>query len=264
MSADTPLTDGARLHKRPSEADLRVFRAALAPWRALTTPRFYGLEHIPTDGPVLLVGNHTIFGLLDLPLMVDEIHSVRGRFTRGLAEHLHLAIPGWRSLVIRAGAVRGTPENCRALLAAGEAVLVYPGGGREVSKRKGEKYRLIWKERTGFARMAIEAGCPIVPFAAVGAEECFDILVDADHPVFTPARAVLERLGFNWGLAPPIVRGFGLTPFPRPQQLSFSFGPPIDTLRWSGRADDDAALCALRDEVRSAVEEHLRFLQSQR
>jgi hypothetical protein len=36
-------------------------------------------------------------------------------------------------------------------------VLVYPGGGREVAKRKGEKYQLLWKERVGFARLAIEA-----------------------------------------------------------------------------------------------------------
>lgn len=82
------LTDGARLRQRPSAVDLRVFRAALAPWRALTTPHFSGLENIPGEGPVLLVGNHTLFGVLDMPLMLDEIHRSRGRFVRGLAEHV--------------------------------------------------------------------------------------------------------------------------------------------------------------------------------
>ncbi|MDQ2721815.1 MAG: acyltransferase, partial [Actinomycetota bacterium] len=100
---------------------------------------------------------------------------------------------------------------------------------------KDEKYRLIWKQRTGFARMAIEAGCPIVPFGAVGAEECFDILLDADHPVFAPARAVVGRLGGNWDLVWPVVRGFGPTPLPRPQQFYFGFGASISTDRWAGR-----------------------------
>jgi len=257
------LTDGARLRQRPSAVDLRVFRAALAPWRALTTPRFSGLENIPGEGPVLLVGNHTLFGVLDMPLMLDEIHRSRGRFVRGLAEHVHLAVPGWRDVLMRAGAVRGTRDNCRELLAAGEAVLVYPGGGREVAKRKDEKYRLIWKQRTGFARMAIEAGCPIVPFGAVGAEECFDILLDADHPVFAPARAVVGRLGGNWDLVWPVVRGFGPTPLPRPQQFYFGFGASISTDRWAGPVTD-AALRALRDEVRSGVEQQVATLQVER
>jgi 1-acyl-sn-glycerol-3-phosphate acyltransferase len=48
----------------------------------------------------------------------------------------------------------------------GRSILVFPGGGREVTKRRGEKYRLIWGERMGFARMAIECGYPIVPVAS--------------------------------------------------------------------------------------------------
>ena len=257
------LSDGARLQRRPSAVDGRVFHAALAPWRALSTPCFDGLENIPAQGPVLLVGNHTLFGVLDMPLMLDEIHRTRGRFVRGLADNAHLAVPGWRDLLLRAGAVRGTRENCRELLAAGEAVLVYPGGGREVAKRKGEKYRLIWKQRMGFARMAIEAGCPVVPFGAVGAEECFDILLDADHPAFTPLRAVVRRLGGNWDLVWPVVRGLGPTPLPRPQPLYFGFGAPISTQRWARQATD-AALRAVRDEAHAGVEEQIRLLQTKR
>jgi 1-acyl-sn-glycerol-3-phosphate acyltransferase len=166
-----------------------LIAAALAPWRALTDPRFYGLDRIRADGAVLLVGNHTVFGMLDMPLMLGEIYRVTGRFVRGMADHAHFAVPGWRDVLVRQGGVRGTRENCRALLGASEAVLVYPGGGREVAKRKGEKYQLLWKERVGFARLAIEAGCPIVPFGAVGAEESYDILLDADSPLLAPNRA---------------------------------------------------------------------------
>lgn len=212
----------------------------------------------------MLVGNHSMFGLLDLPLMADQIRRDRGRFVRGLADHAHFAVPAWRDLLLRCGAVRGTRENCRALLSAGEAVLVYPGGGREVAKRKGEAHRLIWKQRMGFARMAIEAGCPIVPFGAVGADDSYDILIDADSPVLAPVRGVVERLGGRWELAWPLARGIGLTPLPRPERFYFAFGEPLDTTPWAGRHGEPSALRAVRDRVRKAVESRIAFLLAER
>jgi 1-acyl-sn-glycerol-3-phosphate acyltransferase len=254
------LSDGATLGYQPSATDLKIAEAALAGWRAYTSPHYTGLDNIPSEGALLLAGNHTTLGVLDAPLMVLDIHRERGRWVRGLAETAHYRVPGVGELLRRVGAVRGSRTNCRALLANGEAVLVYPGGGREVAKRKGEKYQLIWKERLGFARMAIEAGCPIVPFAAVGAEESFDIVLDADHPLLTPARVLVEKLGGRWELAVPFVRGIGPTLIPRPQNYSFSFGAPVDTTRWRGQHDDDAACHQLREEVRVSVEGQLADL----
>jgi 1-acyl-sn-glycerol-3-phosphate acyltransferase len=150
------------------------------------------------------------------------------------------------------------------LLAAGEAVLVYPGGGREVAKRKGEAYHLIWKQRVGFARMAIEAGCPIVPFGAVGAEDSYDILIDADSLILAPVRDVVERIGGRWELVWPIARGIGLTPLPRPERFYFGFGEPIRTTAWAGRQDDPRALRAVRDRTRRSVEARLAFLEELR
>lgn len=258
------LSDGARVSHTPGPRDVEVLRAALAPWRAWTRPRYVGLENVPREGAVLLVGNHTLFGLLDLPLMVEEIHRERGRWARGLAEHTHFLVPGWRDLLMRAGAVRGTRANCRALLAAGEAVLVYPGGGREVAKRKGEKYQLIWKQRLGFARMAVEAGCPIVPFASIGVEDAFDIVVDADHPLLRPVRAAYEALGGNWDIVPPLARGLGPTPLPRREQIRFAFGDPIDTTQWGGLHESERALRTVRDRTRDAVEDLLDTLLRER
>jgi 1-acyl-sn-glycerol-3-phosphate acyltransferase len=258
------LSDGVAVRWRPPAAELEALSALLAPWRALTDPVFFGLEHVPRNGPVVLVGNHSIFGLLDLPLMVDGIRRERERFVRGLAEHAHFAVPAWREMLVRFGAVRGTRDNCRALLAAGEAVLVYPGGGREVAKRKGEAYQLIWKQRLGFARMAIEASCPIVPFGAVGAEDSYNILIDADSPILAPVRSVVKRLGGRWELAWPIARGVGLTPLPRPERFYFAFGEPIQTTRWAGRHGDQRALRAVRDRTRNGVQDRLAFLHEQR
>ena len=46
---------------------------------------------------------------------------------------------GWRDFLAGFGAVDGTRENCAALMREGESILVYPGGAREVFKRKSEK-----------------------------------------------------------------------------------------------------------------------------
>jgi 1-acyl-sn-glycerol-3-phosphate acyltransferase len=239
-------------------------RAALKPWELLTDPVFHGIDRIPKSGPCVVVGNHTIFGLLDLPLIVMHLQRERGIELRGLAEKAHYKVPVWRDFLTRFGAVDGNRDNARALLEQGEHVLVLPGGGREVAKRKGERYQLIWKQRLGFARLAIEARCPIVPFGAVGGEESYDILVDADSTVMKPVRAAFDKLGGRSELMFPIARGFAGTPLPKPQRYYFAFGDPIDTERYDGRHDDDRAARGLRDRTRRAVEDRIDFLLAER
>jgi 1-acyl-sn-glycerol-3-phosphate acyltransferase len=242
-------------------AAVAAARALLAPWRWLTAPRFYGLENVPADRPVLLVGNHTLMGVLDVPLMLLGLLEHRGVRARPLGDHIHFAIPGWRDLLRLFGTVEGTPENCRALMAAEESIVVFPGGGREVFKRKGEKYRLVWGNRLGFVRLAVEHGYPIVPFAAVGAEECYDILLDAGDVLrVAPWLARLPRIDE----LPPLVRGIGLSAIPRPERFYFAFGRAIETTSLAGRAGDERLCVALRDEVAAAIETGLAFLLGER
>jgi hypothetical protein len=51
--------------------------------------------------------------------------------------------------------VRGTRDNVRALMRDHQTILTFPGGSREVNKRRGQQYNLLWRERIGFARLAI-------------------------------------------------------------------------------------------------------------
>ena len=233
----------------------------LAPLTVVTRPMLYGLENVP-EGGALFVGNHTIYGFLDLPFMMAELWKQKGVTVRGLGEHGHYSLPVWRDMLELGGMVRGTRDNVRELMRRGENVLVFPGGAREVNKRRGEKYKLIWRERLGFARLAIEHSYPVVPFAAVGAEEMLDIVVDETNPAYARFAAAMKRVA---GLpVPPIVRGIGPTPIPRPQRLYFWFGEPIRTRRWSGLEEDVKAQRAVRDEVKAAVESGIEFLQEQR
>lgn len=245
----------------PAPAQMDRLAGVIAPLARVTAPEVVGIDRLPDRG-ALFVGNHTTFGLLDVPFMVAELWTRRGIVLRGLGEHAHYSIPVWRDLLEMGGMVRGTRENVGALMGAGENVLVFPGGSGEVFKRRDQRYQLLWKERLGFAHLAIEFGYPVVPFAAVGAEEMYDVVADDSTPGFRQVSALMKRLV---GIPlPPLPRGVGPTLLPRPERLYFGFGEPIDTTRFGGRADDDDAARALRDEVRAAVESGIDELQALR
>jgi len=238
---------------KPSTTSLAVVLEVLEPWRKLTQPTFIGLERIPAERPLLFVGNHTLFGLLDVPLMIGELWKQKGIYLRGLGDHVHFKVPVWGELLRRFGAVDGTRENCAALMRAGETVLVFPGGAREVAKRKNEHYQLIWKDRLGFARMALRHGCTIVPFAAVGADDAYDIIVDGNEIMQSPIGTLVKKLGIKRDdFILPIARGFAGTPLPKPQRFYFEFAEPIPTSGYPG--DDDTSARTVRDATRAAIE----------
>lgn len=244
---------------RPTALEIAAARVLFEPWRILTSPLFYGVDRVPRDRPFLLVGNHTLMGVLDVPLMLLGLHERSGLIVRSLGDHLHFQVPLWRDLLSRFGTVEGTRENCEALMRAGEPILVFPGGAREVFKHKGEQYHLIWKNRIGFAALAIAHGYPIVPFAAVGAEECYDILVDSDELRRTPLGPALEWLTPRADELPPVVTGLG--PLPRPQRFYFRFEAPIETTPWRGQGANQEACLELRTEVARAIEHGIAALR---
>jgi 1-acyl-sn-glycerol-3-phosphate acyltransferase len=232
--------------------DLARALRLLEPWRRLASPVFVGMERVPAARrPLLFVGNHTLLGLLDVPLLFAEVYQKTGIFLRGLGDHAHFKIPVWRDFLTKMGVVDGTRENCDRLMREGEAILVFPGGGREVAKRKGEKYRLIWKERLGFARLALRHGCTVVPFAAVGVEDALDVVIDYDDWLESPLGPLLKKLKLRPEVVMPVVKGIGPTPLPRPERLYFWFGEAVAV----EKADEtDEAARGLRDRVKAAVE----------
>jgi len=252
--------DPTGIPELPSGQMIDRLVSLLAPYRRVTQPKFYGIANLPDDGS-LLVGNHTIYAFLDLPFMMAEVWKHRRIAIRALGEDAHYAVPVWRDLLGAFGMVRGTRDNVRALMRDDQTILVFPGGSREVFKRRGQQYQLLWGERTGFARLAIEQGYPIVPCAAVGADDMFDVIVDQRTPLYGQLALAYEKvMGFP---TPPVVRGVGLTGIPRPERLYFWFGEPIDTTGFAGRNDDTPAR-AVRDEVKQSVMAGIQFLHDER
>ena len=129
--------------------------------------RFYheheiiGMGHIPQKGGALLVVNHSL-ATYDIALLMAAIYEKTGRISRPLADNLFFKIPYLSKAVDALGGVRGTRNNAKSLLEAGELVSVAPGGMREALRSSDEKYQLIWKKRKGFVRLAIEMQVPII------------------------------------------------------------------------------------------------------
>ena len=235
------------------------FRVGNALLRWYFAPEYLHLERADAARPTLFVGNHSLYGVLDVLLFADGLYRERGICLRSLADRNHFRIPAWRDFVVLTGAVLGTRRNCAELMRRGEHILVFPGGAREVFKHRGEAYRLIWKERYGFVQLAIEHGYPITPYATVGAEEAFDVLLDSRHYMATPLGRYLRRSGLaerhlrGGEEFPPLVRGLGPTVIPRPEKLYFSIGRPIETTAYRGRARDPKVLREVRERVRRSL-----------
>jgi 1-acyl-sn-glycerol-3-phosphate acyltransferase len=132
-----------------------------------------GLQNIPEDGPVLLVGNHSGGNLtpdtLVFTLAFSTYFGVERRFHQ-LAHNLVLSMPGLGWLR-KYGTVAATPRNAERALEVGSALLVYPGGDYEVHRPSWESATVDFGGRRGFIRLAKEKGVPIVPVVSVGGQE---------------------------------------------------------------------------------------------
>lgn len=169
-------------------------------------PLVAGLENVPRDRPVIFVAKHPrAFLYLEtmlLGLIVFWARRDRPLFRpmeqRGTSIH-RAPLLGW--IRRNVNSVEATEEAGLATLAAGESLLVFPGGGRELY---GPPDRIDWTGRRGFARIAARGRAPVVPVAIAGA--------DRQHP---------------WRLPLGRRRSLWLPPFPLPVRLDFAFGPPM-------------------------------------
>lgn len=235
-----------------------------AAWQWLVDPVFWGHEHVNPAQPSLWVGNHSLLAFADGSLMMRELFVRHNIVLRSLALHDHFKVPVWGRFLVMNGAVDGTRENCTAMMQAKEQILVYPGGGGEVMKRQGEQHQLRWKNRTGFARMAIENNYPIQPFATVGADDCWDILYDNNQWRETRiGRWLLEHSHVKAEELPPLIKGLGPTLLPKPQRMYFRFFPAIYPDEFKHLPIEAGAL-ALRQKVESIVQNGINELLAYR
>ncbi len=132
-----------------------------------------GMHHIPEQGPVLLVGNHSGGNVpadtFAFTLAFSAYFGAERPFYQ-LAHNLVLAWPGL-GLLRRYGTIAASHANAAEALDAGGAVLVYPGGDYETHRPSWQSADLDFDGRTGFIELALERGLPIVPVVSIGGQE---------------------------------------------------------------------------------------------
>ena len=142
-----------------------------------------GLERVPDVGPVLLVGNHSGGNVPPDTFLLTLAFISRFGAERPfyqLAHDLVMASPV-APLLRRYGTVPASRANARAALAAGAAVLVYPGGDYETHRPTWDSGSVDFDHREGFLRLAHELDVPIVPVVSIGGQETALFLTRGEH-----------------------------------------------------------------------------------
>lgn len=192
---------------------VKAVRRALSPLHRYFDVQLEGLEHVPEQGPVFLVGNHALLGI-DSFVLFPALMRQFERVPRGLALRTLFDNPVMGRLLHDVGIVPGSRSSGVALLRNGQMVVTYPGGMSDSVKGRDKRYTLQWQDRCGFAHVALRAGVPVTPVAAVGPDEIFPIL--SNRGLFP-----VSFLGDRKSLAPAFL------PVARPVRCVFRFGKPV-------------------------------------
>ncbi len=197
--------------------------------------RLLDAGHLPRSGPVLLVGNHGLWGY-ETPAFFHLIQRATGRYPLGLAERGFFKIPVVRTVLPWLGGVEGTRDNALETLRQGHLVVCYPGGAWETFKKPGHHYTLRWEGTLGFARLAARAQVPVLPFAGYGVDGTFVCPEDERwHVSLAPGEKYRVPLGM---------------PVPLPVQMTFALGEPL--IPPPATASDEA-LQGFRERIASRV-----------
>lgn len=243
--------------------DPDYIRATLPAYSALTDvyfrPKVRGLEHIPVEGPVLLVGNHSGGTLIaDTFAFTYAFYEYFGaeRLFHQLAHDLAVGMPGVSALIRRYGTVAANHHNAERALEAGAAVLVYPGGDHETYRPSWQSSRIDFDDRSGFVRLALSQGVPIVPVVSIGGQETALFLARGARV----ARALgLDRKRLKVlpvQLAPPWgVTVFDLPPrLPLPAEITIQVLPPVDiATRFGSNPAERAVYEAITADMQAAL-----------
>lgn len=197
-------------------------------------------------GRVLLIGNHSgQFGydgaMLSMAMLLE---GAPPRLARGMGDYFMWRVPWMGVMASRIGTMVGTPENCTALLEAGECVMVFPEGARGANKPFHKRYQLQ-RFGHGFMRLALRTRTPIVPVGIVGPEE--------QQPGFANLSDLGRRFdlpSFPITISQPWFGPLG-SAFALPVKYRMYFGAP---LAFEGDANEDDAAVDLRvEQVKSAL-----------
>ena len=241
-------------------------------WNALVDYWFRmemdGWENLP-EPPVLLVGIHS-----GAPFVWDAWtvgvqwwrRFGQDRLLHGTAHDALMAIPVIGRYFRAMGVLPAAPDSMATALAEGHDVAVWPGGEVDSLRPWHERDRANLAGRTGFVKMAIRAGVPIVPIATVGGADAMPVLIRGDRLSRLLRLDKMLRLkvfplavSLPWGIAPA-----ALPQLPLPAKIRTRLMPAIDVDHDPARADDDDYVEQKYAEVEQSIQRGMDALARKR
>ncbi len=139
-----------------------------------------GWDRLP-DAPALLIGVHAS-GLLPIEAYLTGFQWIRhfgnSRTLHGTAHDVLMSLPGWGLFLRKIGTVPATKSAITEALDAGHDVILWPGGDVDALRPWTQRDRAILDDRTGFIKLAIRQGVPIVPVASIGGSDTLFMLTE--------------------------------------------------------------------------------------
>ena len=180
-----------------------------------------GHEHVPTEGPGVVVGNHSGILPFDALMVTADVfrHKDPPRLVRYMVDYFVYRMPFLGTVFRSLGQVSGTRRNFDGLIEEGHLVGVFPEGAEALAKLPEDRYKLRPFSH-GHVELAARHGAPVVPFGLVGAEEQQTLVTDL-KPLARALRVpfVPVTTTFPW---------FGpLGILPRPSRYYVHYGEPI-------------------------------------
>lgn len=229
-------------------------------------PEIRGLENVPAEGPVLLVGNHS-GGLViaDTFVFAHEFYDHFGPYRRfhQLAHNMAAGNPAL-GILRRFGTIRASHDNAKAAFDKGAALLVYPGGDYETFRPSWHGAQIEFGGRQGFIRLALDAGVPIVPVVSMGGQETALFLTRGQRAARLLRLDRLTRIKvLPISLGPP----FGINVLdlpirvPLPAKIQIEVLPPVDLEERFGPDPDHDEVY---DEVTGDMQQALDRLSDER
>jgi 1-acyl-sn-glycerol-3-phosphate acyltransferase len=199
-----------------------------------------GLEHIPKEGPVIVIGNHSGFMGFDALMLGHQVYLHAKRIPRLIAHKLWFFKPEIAVHAHKLGLVPATIDNGLKLLEKEQVLILFPEGEEGNFKPTRYRYRLR-RFRRGFVRLALKTGAPIVPAIVIGAEET--------NITLSQIRWAKDLIG--------IIIPVPLNVVPLPAKWSIKFLPPIILKKDPEKAEDTQYVTHKSREIRIKLQKEI-------
>lgn len=214
-----------------------------------------GIENIPDQGKVILIGNHS--GVLPVDALMLYIALLNAhphpRRIRFLVHKWLLKTPGAGEVIRRCGGVPATYKTAQKLLKNDEIVFFYPEGPKGTGKPFSMRYRLDDFD-PGFVKAAIETNTAIVPVTTIGGDEIF--------PLLGNLKSIARLMQAPYWPVTPLYPffPFSLSCMPLPVRLLIKIGKPIYIDNAANKLHDRQLRKDIAREIQYGVQKEINEL----